>query len=174
MVARIRDVMVFLWFRLAFVGAAAFLAGCATSYSPSPAMIGLTRDEVMARLGTPNPMPADLASAHRLDFPRGPFGRHTYSVDFNPDGRATGFRQLLNEDNFAKIKPNMSKAEVVDVLGVSRSTFGLARDRGYVWNYRYTTPFCQWFQIEFTLEDIVRSTGFGPPPECRRRILSGF
>lgn len=159
---------------IAMTGAATTLAACATSYSPSDAMVGLTREEVIARLGSPDPMPADLSSAARLDFPRGPYGKHTYSASFDSAGRATGFRQLLKEENFARIKPGMSTAEVVDLIGVSRDRFGLARNRGHVWNYRYITPFCQWFQIEFTQENTVRSTGYGIPPECRRPKFIGF
>lgn len=159
---------------LAMIGVAAVLAGCATSYSPSEAMVGLTREEVIARLGPPDPLPADMGSATRLDFPRGPFGKHTYSAAFDPAGRATGFRQLLREENFGKIKPGMSTADVIDLIGVSREKFGLARNRGYVWNYRYISPFCQWFQIEFTQENEVRSTGYGIPPECRRPKVVAF
>lgn len=146
-------------------------SGCAT-YSPSESMLGMTRQEVISRLGPPDPLPADLASASRLDFPRGPFGKHTYVVTFDANGQATSFRQVLDEKNFALIKPGMTQDEVRELIGVSRDRFGLARDRGYVWNYRYITPFCQWFQIEFTREDIVRSTGYGMPPECRRRFMS--
>lgn len=145
------------------------LGGCATSYSPSSKTMGASRDEVIAQLGPPDPAPRDLSTASRLDFPRGPYGKHTYSVYFDESGRVNGFRQLLTEENFAKIKPGMTTGQVVDLIGVSRDTFGLARNRGFVWNYRYITPFCQWFQVEFTLENTVRSTGFGMPPECRRR-----
>ncbi len=159
---------------LAMIGVAAVLAGCATSYAPSEAMVGLTREEVIARLGSPDPLPADIGSATRLDFPRGPFGKHTYSAAFDPAGRVTGFRQLLREENFAKIKPGMSTDDVIDLVGVSRERFGLARNRGYVWNYRFITPFCQWFQVEFTKENEVRSTGYGIPPECRRSRFAPF
>lgn len=156
------------------VGVATILAGCATGYAPSQAMLGMSRDEVIARLGQPDPMPADVGSAERLDFPRGPYGKHTYAAFFDGSGRLRGFEQLLKEENFAKIKPGMSHAEVIERIGVSRDRFGLARNRGYVWNYRYITPFCQWFQIEFTQENTVRSTGYGIPPECRRPKIAIF
>ena len=74
------------------------------------------------------------------------------------------------------IRAGMTVDEVVELIGISRATFGLARDRGFVWSYRYQNPFCQWFQIEFSKENIVRSTGFGKPPECRgrRSFFPGF
>ncbi len=147
------------------------LMGCATSYAPSPEIIGATTEEVIARLGPPMPRPESLTNVRRLDFPRGPYGRHTYVVYFDEQGRAVRIAQLLDEKNFARIKPDMTEAEVVDIIGVSRDTFLLGRDRGYVWNYRYITPLCQWFQVEFTLEGKVRSTGYGLPPECRMKTV---
>lgn len=141
--------------------------GACTSYAPSKHFIGLSHSDTITALGKPNPMPPDVESAKRLDFPRGPFGKHTYSVYFDDQGKVSGYQQLLTEENFAKIVPGMAESEVVDVIGVSKDRFMLARDRGYVWNYRYFSPLCRWLQIEFTLEGKVRSTGYSKPPECR-------
>ncbi len=153
------------------LAASLLLSGCATSYAPSADIIGATPDEVVARLGPPLPRPESLEGISRLDFPRGPYGRHTYFVYFNEQGKAERIDQVLDEKNFALIKPDMDKAEVVQLIGVSRDTFVIGRDRGYVWNYRYNTPLCQWFQIEFTLEGKVRSAGYGRPPECQMKVV---
>ncbi len=142
------------------------IGGC-TSYAPSGNFIGLSRTETITALGNPNPMPGELDSAKRLDFPRGPYGKHTYSVYFDERGKVSGYRQLLTDENFEKIVPGLDVSEVVDLIGVSKDTFMLGRDRGFVWNYRYETPLCRWFQIEFTMENKVRSAGFSKPPECR-------
>ncbi len=154
------------WYRAILFTSVLMIGGCA-GYGPSNEFIGLTRSETIARLGTPNPLPADLDSARRLDFPRGPSGKHTYAVYFDAQGILTEYRQLLTDENFAKIVPGLDESEVVDLIGVSKIKFGLARNRGYVWNYRYVTPLCQWFQVEFTAEKKVRSAGYGLPPECR-------
>ncbi len=155
-----------LGFKTILLALTVVLSGCA-GYGPTQEFIGLTRNATIARLGTPDPMPADLDSARRLDFPRGPAGKHTYAVYFDAQGIVTDYRQLLTDENFAKIVPGLDESAVVDLIGVSRITFGLARNRGYVWNYRYVTPHCQWFQVEFTAEKKVRSAGYGLPPECR-------
>lgn len=149
-----------------------FMLGACAGYAPTNDIIGLSRAQVIQRLGTPSPPPENLDTAKRLDFPRGPAGKHTYSVYFDDAGQASGFRQLLTEENFGKIRPGMPEKEVVELIGISKDRFFLARNRGYVWNYRYFTPFCQWFQIEFTAEGTVRSTGYGKPPECRIPRLS--
>ena len=77
------------------------------------------------------------------------------------------FEQVLTEERFARVVPDMSVKDVAQLIGRSRSTSGLARNRGFVWSYRYENPFCQWFQVEFTNEGKVRSAGYGKPPECR-------
>jgi hypothetical protein len=152
--------------------AVTLLAGCQT-YGPSERFIGLSREQVIAEMGKPYPTPPDLSQAQRLDFPRGPFGMHTYSLQFDADGKVISYSQLLTEENFKKITPGMDVSEVTEIIGVSRDQFGLARNRGYVWNFRYITPLCRSFQIEFTAEHKVRSTGYGAPPECRPKIVAG-
>ncbi len=150
------------------------LSGCA-SYAPDRSVIGLSREEVVARLGDPYPAPSGVR-ANRLDFPRGPYGKHTYFVHFDEQGRATRVEQVLSEERFDQIAPGMSTDEVIQRIGISRSTFGLARERGFVWSYRYENPLCRWFQIEFTKEGTVRSAGYSKPPECRgaRALVFGF
>lgn len=143
----------------------AALGGCA-SYAPSSSIIGLSREQVIERLGLPDPA-VSHGTLDRLDFPRGPMGKHTYFVYFDDKGRAIRFEQALTEERFSRIVPEMSTEEVIQLIGVSRSTFGLARNRGFVWSYRYENPLCQWFQVEFTIEAKVRSAGYSKAPECR-------
>lgn len=144
---------------------AAALSACA-SYSPSATIIGLSRDEVIGRLGPPDPS-SSSRNPSRLDFPRGPFGKHTYFVYFDGLGKAYRFEQALTEERFSRIVPGMSTDDVIELVGISRSSFGLARDRGFVWSYRYENPLCHWFQVEFTAEGTVRSAGYSKAPECR-------
>ena len=120
--------------RLVGVASAVLLVGC-TTYAPSTRLIGMSREQVITALGAPYPAPADLNHAQRLDFPRGPHGKHTYTVLFDAEGKATGFQQLLTEENFREIKPGMDVNAVIELIGMSRDTFRLARNRGYVWNF---------------------------------------
>ncbi len=147
------------------VALSAMLCACA-SYAPSPGFVGLSREQVIARLGAPDP-DRNAQNPSRLDFPRGPMGKHTYFVYFDEEGKATRFEQVLTEERFGRIVPGMSAEDVIQLIGISRSTFGLARNRGFVWSYRYENPFCQWFQVEFTIEGEVRSAGYSKAPECR-------
>jgi hypothetical protein len=158
------------FFRLFFITTLALgLTACA-GYGPTDRMLGSSREQVIQLLGAPSTEKA-TPDGRVLMFPRGPFGKHTYFVYLNEDGMMTRWTQVLDEKNFALIQPGMTRDEVVSLIGEARDRFGLARDRGYVWNYRYVTPHCFWFQIEFTREDTVRSTGYGKPPECRVQRL---
>ena len=141
------------------------LAGC-SSYAPPANLIGLTADELIARMGQPDRQ-RQMPSGTRLEFPRGPMGLHTWFVYLDASGRAIRSEQVLTEQNFNQISLGTAQDGVLQLLGRPGAVQGLGRSRGVVWSYRYENPFCQWFQVELSQEQQVRSTGFGQPPECR-------
>lgn len=143
---------------------AALVSACA-SYGPSDELIGLDRKGIIEKLGSPTGV-QETQSGVVLEYARGPHGRHTYFLILDTNDRVQRWEQVLNEKNFEKILPGMTKDQVRSLIGQSFATFALARDRGEVWSYRYETPFCVWFQIEFDQEGRVRSAGDGIPPEC--------
>lgn len=142
----------------------AMLSGCA-GYGPTDSLVGQERKAAIELLGNPTAERA-LEKGSLLEYARGPYGKHTFFVTLGPEGSVTKWEQVLHQKNFEKIKPGMSQGEVLALIGRSFEVAGLARNRGEVWSYRYETPFCVWFQIEFTAEGQVRSAGDGIPPEC--------
>lgn len=132
--------------------------GC-VSYSPNQELIGQDRASVTKQLGRPE---RERQSENKLalHFPRGPTGSQTYFVYLNDNDQVQGWEQVLTEERFSQIKPEMTKEQVIDLIGVSKITYGLARDRGYVWHYRYFNHQCKSFVIEFTNEDVVRSASY--------------
>lgn len=132
--------------------------GCA-GYAPSGKLIGQDRVSVIHTLGQPEREYA-VDGKKKLHFPRGPAGSHTYFVYLDDEDRVTGWEQVLTEQRFSQVAPDMTKEQVIDLIGVSKITHGLARQRGYVWHYRYFNQQCKSFVIEFTKEDIVRSAGY--------------
>ena len=133
------------------------IAGCA-AYSPSKSIIGQDRIALVAEMGQPEREYA-VDGLRVLHFPRGPAGSHTYFVYLDSNDRVMKWEQVLTEDRFGAILPGMTKDQVISNLGITKITNGLARNRGYVWHYRYDTPHCNSFVIEFTSEDTVRSAG---------------
>ena len=154
----------FLFWGTAF--SAAILLGACVSYAPSDHIVGQHRTQVVQILGHPSTELQNL-DGDVMIYPRGPLGKHTYFIYLNQEAVAVRWEQVLEEKNFAKVNQGMSQDQVIRLIGISKDTFGLARGRGHVWNYRYVNPHCLWFQIEFTIEGTVRSSGYGKPPECR-------
>jgi hypothetical protein len=132
------------------------LSGCA-GYSPSRDIVGQDRTALLASMGQPE-REYEVDGISVLHYPRGPAGSHTYFVYLGKDGSVVRSEQVLTEDRFNTIRSGMTKDQVISVLGVTRITMGLARQRGYVWFYRYENASCKSFMIEFAPDDTVRST----------------
>jgi len=139
-----------------------------SSYAPPDALIGMSRDEMVARMGQPS-MERRVDAGSRLEFTRGLFGTQTWFVYFDAAGRAIRAEQVLTEKNFNRIDVGMAQDDVLKMLGQPSEVQMLGRARGVVWNYRYDNFSCIWFQIELSLQKQVRSVGYGEPPECQRR-----
>ena len=146
-----------------------FLSAC-SGYGPTNSMVGGSKDYVVSVMGRPL-IELQTSDGLLLIYSKGPFGKETFFVYLNRDGVVQRWTQVLDEKNFERILPSMTRDQVIEIIGDSKDRFGLARGRGYVWNYRYVNPFCFWFQIEFAADDTVRSTGYSQPPECRVRVL---
>ncbi len=140
------------------------LTAC-SGYAPPANLTGLTTDQVVAQMGQPD-MRRQIDGGTRLEFPRGPYGKHTWFVVLDATGHVTRSEQVLTEKNFNQISPGMDQDEVRDRLGRPGEVQELGRSRGVVWSYRYERFPCQWFQMEISKEGKVRSAGYGQPPEC--------
>lgn len=141
-------------------------AACA-GYAPPRAALGMDKAEVVAVMGQPE-LVRKLATGSRLEFPRGPYGKHTWFVYLDTADKVTRTEQVLTTENFGRIIEGMSQDEVRQRLGRPGETYLLGRDRGIVWNYRYENYECVWFQVEISQQQQVRSTGYSNPPECSR------
>ncbi len=134
------------------------VSSCA-GYAPSKTSIGQDRATLIASMGQPE----RIRTVDRFDvlhYPRGPSGSQTYFVYIDDNGRVAKWEQVLTEERFDTIRPGMTSEQVIGILGITKITHGLARNRGYVWHYRYETPHCKSFVIEFAPDDTVRSAGY--------------
>lgn len=138
-----------------------------SSYAPPDTLASMSRDEVVARMGRPD-MERRVGTGSRLEFPGGPFGKQTWFVYFDAAGRANRAEQVLTEQNFNLVNAGMAQDDVRQLLGRPGEVQPLGRARGVVWSYRYDNYLCLWFQVELSLQQQVRSAGYGQPPECDR------
>ena len=163
----------------AFVAAAS--SGC-SSYAPSGLAIGASRAEVMQRMGAPTADSEPSASSgasvprgtRRLEYARGPYGKHTYLLDFDGDDRLLGWEQVLTEARFHAIRSGMSDREVRAQLGRPAEIRDLRFQSQQVWAYRYEGPFCQWFMVGIDRTGQVVDVSFGPDPLCEAHGPSNY
>jgi hypothetical protein len=151
---------------LSALAAAALLAGCA-GYAPRGIAPGQSAAQVQQQLGTPTGRHTLAGGGTRLEYARGPFGKHTYMVDLDPAGRVTGWQQVLTEANFNAVagSPGMPAEELLRRLGRPSHVRGGGWQPGEVWSWRYDAVFCQWFQVD-VVAGRVRGAAYGPDPLC--------
>src|SRR5687768_4922629 len=87
---------------------ALLLAACA-GYGPSGVRTGDSADTVTKAMGTPTARYSLPQGGTRLEFARGPFGKHTYMVDLDAQGHVTGWNQVLTEPNFESVREGWSQ-----------------------------------------------------------------
>lgn len=147
---------------------AALLAGCA-GYSPQGLPEGSSQAQAIEQLGPPTGRYGLEGGGTRLEFARGPYGKHTFMLDFDGQDRLLGWEQVLTEENFYKLRIGMSKDEVLRSIGHPSDVSFLPRQQHQLWSYRYETPFCIWFQVSLTTSDKVAELGHNVDPICASR-----
>ncbi len=153
--------------RLGLLFAAAALSAC-TAYGPSAITPGTPRAEVLLKMGPPTAVhePASPTAARRLEYARGPAGKHTYFLDFGADDRLLRWEQVLSEARFDAIRAGMTAAEVRAQIGTPALVREIRWQSQQVWSYRFVGPFCRWFMVGIGRDDRVVDTSYGPDPEC--------
>ena len=147
--------------------AAALLTAC-QSYSPGAKPPGATAVEVRQGMGVPTgtyPLPD---GGVRYEYARGPWGKHTYMIDFDAQARLVKSEQVLTENNFAKIRPGQTRDQVLFAIGHPSDVKQVRYQNQTVWSYRYDAIFCIWFQVSLSPEGQVLEVGNGPDPMCDR------
>ncbi len=145
---------------------ALLMAGCVNMSRPTALPRGASAQEIRARLGEPTGRHALPHGITRLEYARGPYGRETWMIDVDAGGALVRATQVLNEATFATIRAGMTRDELLRTIGRPAHTGFVGWQNQTVWNYRYASPFCQWFQVGLGPDGIVQDTGFGPDPLC--------
>lgn len=141
-------------------------SGCA-GYSPGDMGGGTTEAQVIARMGPPTDRRALPGGGSRLEYARGPFGKHTYRVELDAQGRVQSVSQILTEANFEALPVGAPLADVRERLGRPSETRVGWRGVGEVWSYRYEVPvpICRWFQV-WLVDGRVREAAYAVDPIC--------
>jgi len=75
--------------------------------------------------------------SRQMAYPKGYFTGQTFMVHVSRDGRFEGIQQVLNEDNFYRIRPGLTRDEVLRMLGPPVETMDFPRLQQTAWEYRY-------------------------------------
>lgn len=143
----------------------ALLSGCALP----PLQPGMTEAQVLRSWGAPSGRHALPDGGTRLEYPSGPYGKVTWMVDLDVQGRYQRAEQVLDEAHFLKVTLGMSGAEVLRLLGRPADRLVDFRRR-QTWYWRYENMLCQWFGVTFSPQGIVIEGAHYPiDPICEPR-----
>lgn len=146
-------------------------AGCAFMNPAATVPPGSSVDAATRALGRPTGEYALPAGGKRLEFARGPLGKHTWMLDFDAGGALRSTTQVLNEANFNAVRAGIGRDELLRTIGRPSETATIGLRRELVWSYRYETPFCQWFQVGLDAAGQVTSSNYGPDPMCQDNTI---
>jgi hypothetical protein len=139
------------------------LAGCASN--PRDVPPGASMEQLTERAGPPTAR-YERNGEQRLEYATGPFGKFTWMVDLDANGKVKSVEQVLTDASFNQIKPHQNAEDVRWALG-RPSEVGSTWQGTTMWSYRYDAPHCQWFVV--VLEPggkEVRYGAFMPDPLC--------
>jgi hypothetical protein len=146
--------------------AGCLLAGCAVVLPAA----GTTQAAVLQRWGVPTSRYALPDKGERLEYATGPYGRTTWMIDLDAQGRVTQARQVLNEAEFLAVQTQaahgLAREELLRTLGRPGERRHGGWQGGEVWSWRYPTNDCLWFQASITEGGRVRDAAFGQDPAC--------
>jgi hypothetical protein len=118
-------------------GSALLLVACAGE--PTRLPLGVSRAEVVQRLGAPTatyPMPG---GGERLQYSRAPAGYEVNNVDLDAAGRVVSIRQELADNMFDRtIKPGVwREADVLRTYGRPLDITRVSSFDGVIWSWHY-------------------------------------
>jgi hypothetical protein len=158
---------------LALALAAAFLSAC-TGYGPPKIEAGADVDELIPKMGQPTGRYTLSDGNTRIEYARGPYGRHTWMIDVDAENHVVSWAQVLTEQNFNSVKPGISGDELLLKLGRPSERRSGGYQGGQVWSWRYDAIFCQWFQVSVNDEGTVWDAAYGPDPMCDKDRVRVF
>jgi outer membrane protein assembly factor BamE (lipoprotein component of BamABCDE complex) len=96
-----------------------------------------SESDVRMIMGQPDTVWEDEDGSRTLEYPKGPMGPRTWMFMIDKDGKLKDYKQVLTEENFANIKPGMSKDDVRRMLGRPRTVVQFKLKNEEVWDWRY-------------------------------------
>lgn len=139
-----------LW-RAALFGLALLIAACDYFALQELQPGRSTGAEVRERLGVPTMEWKNMDGTTTWEFSRQPEGTENYMVVMGPDDVLREIRQVLTEQNLARIEKGMSEDNVRRLLGrpAARTPFPLKQEVVWDWNFNSATGRRLRFHVHF-------------------------
>ena len=110
------------------------LAACAVG----GAKPGMTREEISSRYGEPTAVVPLASGETRLQYSQQPAGQHAEMIDLDPAGTVVRAREVLNLQEFSKIRPGAwTRADVLREFGRPARIERVASWDGDILTYRW-------------------------------------
>lgn len=112
-------------------------------------------------MGSPTMEWLDSDGSATWEYPRTPAGVVNYMIDFGPDKVLREVRQVLTEENFARVKEGMPREQIRRLLGQSASEQYFSLKREYVWDWKTKSEnsYDYFFDVYFDERGHVTRTG---------------
>jgi len=156
-----------------FVGVAllgaALLTGCDPQKVAKLEEGVATEAQVRQEFGEPATVTPLPEGGRLFEYPRQPEGWTNYFITIGADGKMTSLRQVLNKDNFAKVKPGASGMEVRNMLGrpAIQQHYDLKNEDVLSWRFKQNGNDSKLFSVTFQHGKAVSSGVFDDPRENR-------
>jgi hypothetical protein len=124
------------WF---FLAPLLLVAACATPFNGFDVPPGTSRDAVLARMGRPTRI-VPLPDGERFQYSLQPFGQYAWMVDLDHAGKVVRARQVLDEQDFNRIQPGWTRADVEREFGPPALVDRVASWPGPILTYRWKDP----------------------------------
>jgi outer membrane protein assembly factor BamE (lipoprotein component of BamABCDE complex) len=97
-----------------------------------------TEAQVRQQFGEPANIVVQPDGSRAFEYPRQPEGWTNYLITIGPDGKMSALRQLLNEDNFARVQTGLSGMQVRQMLGrpALQQHFDLKNEDVLSWRFK--------------------------------------
>jgi len=131
-----------------------------------------TEVEVRKEFGEPVTVVTEADGSRIFEYPRQPEGWTNYLITIGADGKMSSLRQLLNDDNFARVTPGMDKLQVRKLLGrhAKATPYALKAEEVWDWRYRPDPGTSRIFSVVFDPGGKVLRTEKGDDP---RETMAG-
>lgn len=130
-----------------------------------------SESDVRIAMGQPETVWEEENGARTLEYPKGPMGHRTWMFAIGQDGKLQDYRQVLNEQNFANIKPGMSQDAVRRLLGKPRTSVRFQLKNEEVWDWRYLKSHAEsrFFNVHFDIDSrqVIRTSSSDDQPQGR-------